>query len=209
MSPPRPVDPVTHATAPQDDVAASSPTMSGLHVVPIEGRTRGLILSPFDGRYGPMDPVLVRQLVRELLDMVDLDGMSAVLGIPEGGNAPAFAFAEEAGLKVVYATRLRPNLPAVLEFTEHEQDAWAHQFYVAGLVAGDGVIIVEDEVTSGRTVIQAARAMRRAGMRCEQVATLLAVDDPAMRERVSAAGLRLATARWLHPEILARMTPST
>src|ERR1019366_10692710 len=58
----------------------------------------------------------------------------------------------------------------------------------------DHVIVVEDEVTSGRTIINTVRALRAAGIRCDQVATIYAADDPEMRARVAAEGIRLHAA---------------
>lgn len=56
------------------------------------------------------------------------------------------------------------------------------------------MIVVEDEVTSGRTIINTVRALRAAGIRCDQVATIYAADDPAMRARVAAEGIKLHVA---------------
>ncbi len=43
---------------------------------------------------------------------------------------------------------------------------------------GDRVVIVEDEVTSGGTLVSVARALRTAGVQISQVGALLVVDDP-------------------------------
>ena len=39
--------------------------------------------------------------------------------------------------------------------------------HVYGLSPGDQVIVVEDEVTSGRTVVNCVRALRAAGIHCD------------------------------------------
>ena len=54
-----------------------------------------------------------------------------------------------------------------------------------GLRPSDRVVIIEDEVTTGRTVISAVRAMRRAGVQITDVGAVLVVDDPAMWKRMA------------------------
>ena len=57
-------------------------------------------------------------------------------------------------------------------------------------------------MTSGRTVINCVRALRAAGIRCDQVATIYAADDHAMRARFIAEPDRMRRA-GLDSEILA------
>ena len=66
---------------------------------------------------------------------------------------------------------------------------------------GDHVIVVEDEVSSGTTIVNCVRALRAAGIRCDQVATIYAADDPAMRARVAAEGIRLHAALLCQADI--------
>lgn len=175
-----------------------------LGVLPIAGRRRRQIVNPFDGRYGAMDPTAVRLRVKHLAELAQLDGVGFVLGIPEGGNAPAFAFAEATGLPLVLAASQRPESPAI-RFAEPHVQAFERDKWIMGLAPGDSVIVVEDEVTTGRTIVDCVVALRSAGVRCDQVATLLAVDDAEMRRRLEEAAIRLYVAHWLDREILERI----
>jgi adenine phosphoribosyltransferase len=165
-----------------------------LPVQPIVGRARGQLASPVDGRYGPMDPDDLRPAIARLARELDLEGVKFALGIPEGGYIPAYAFAVETGLRVVLASIWQPNVPGVVSFTEDHNPSPARGKHFHGLSPGDHVIVVEDEVTSGRTIVNCVRALRAAGVRCDQVATIYAADDPAMRARVAAEGIRLHAA---------------
>jgi adenine/guanine phosphoribosyltransferase-like PRPP-binding protein len=141
-----------------------------------------------------MDADDLRPAIAWLAREVDLEGIKYVLGIPEGGYIPAYAFAVETGLRVVLASIWQPNVPGVVSFIEeHDLPPIAGKHF-HGLSAGDHVIVVEDEVTSGRTIVNCVRALRAAGIRCDQVATIYASDDPAMRARVAAEGIRLHAA---------------
>jgi len=169
----------------------SPPQLPVLSIVPVAGRARGQLAGRLDGRYGPLDPGELRRAMAWLARQVDLEGVGHVLGIPEGGFVPAHAFALETGLRVVLASIWQPDVPGVVSFVEeHEPPAIAGK-HILGLAAGDHVIVVEDEVTTGATVVSCVRALRAAGIRCEQVAALYAADDPAMHARLAAEGIRL------------------
>jgi adenine/guanine phosphoribosyltransferase-like PRPP-binding protein len=171
----------------------------------IVGRARKQLASPVDGRYGAMDPEDLRPAIASLVEKVDLEGVKYALGIPEGGYIPAYAFAAEVGLRVVLASTFQPDVAEVVSFTEEHDKPPISEKYFDGLVAGDHVIVVEDEVTSGRTVINCVRALRAAGIRCDQVATIYAADDPEMRARVAAEGIRLHVAWLCHGDTQAQL----
>ncbi len=172
----------------------TSPAPVTLPVLEIVGRARAQLATPIDGRYGSMDPDDLRPAIAWLAREVDLEGVKYALGIPEGGYIPAYAFAVETGLRVVLASVFQPNVPGVVSFIEEHDLPPINGKHIHGLSAGDHVIVVEDEVTSGRTIINTVRALRAAGIRCDQVATIYAADDPEMRARVAAEGIRLHAA---------------
>jgi len=165
-----------------------------LPVCPIVGRARGQLASPVDGRYGPMHPDELREAIARLVREVELDGVKYVLGVPEGGYLPAYAFAAEAGLRLILASIWQPDVPGVVSFIEEHNTPFARGKHFHGLSPGDHVIVVEDEVSSGQTIINCVRALRAAGIRCDQVATIYAADNPDMRARVAAEGIRFHAA---------------
>jgi adenine/guanine phosphoribosyltransferase-like PRPP-binding protein len=169
-------------------------TVVTLPVLEIIGRARAQLAPLIDGRYGAMDPAELRPAIARLAQEVDLDGIKYVLGIPEGGYVPAYAFAVETGLRVVLASVFQLNVPGVVSFIEEHDKPPISGKHVYGLSAGDRVIVVEDEVTTGRTAVNCVRALRGAGIHCDQVATIYAADDPEMRARLAAEGIRLHAA---------------
>jgi adenine/guanine phosphoribosyltransferase-like PRPP-binding protein len=174
-------------------------------VAHIVGRARGQIANPLDGRYGAFYPRLLQALIRRLVAMVDLDEIDAVLGIPEGGLVPAYAFAAEAGLPLVLATSSEPEMPGIITFKEDHVEAFEGTKRVYGLSAGQVVLIVEDEITTGNTIVNCVRALRNAGVHIDQVASVLAVDDPEALARLEAEGLTVHVAEWLPPDLTHRL----
>lgn len=174
----------------------------GLYVVPVKDRPRGLLGHHLDGRFGPMDPQELQALVDRLVSEVDLTGVNHVLGIPEGGTVVAFAFARTCGLPLVLSSRMNADLPHPIYFEEpHSVTADRHN-YVYGLRPGDCVVIVDDEITTGRTLVNAVRALRAAGVAIDQLVVLVASEDPATLRRLEAEGLRVHAASRMS----ARMT---
>lgn len=144
---------------------------------------------PLNGRFRPLDHGVLERLVEAVATAVDVRRVDYVVGFPEGGSVPAYAFARRIGRPLVVSSTLAVRLPVVsFTVTDSVQPPTKH---IYGLAAGDRVVILEDEITTGRTVIAAARALRAAGVEIEAVVALLAVDHPALRQRMDAEGLPL------------------
>jgi adenine phosphoribosyltransferase len=161
--------------------------------VQVTGRSRAQLASALDGRYGALDPAALSNAVEWLSSEIDWTGVTHVLGIPEGGLVPAFALAQAAAKLAVFATNMQPQLAGVLNFDVARKPLSTPSKHVYGLSAGDRVVIMEDEITSGLTVIKCVRALRAGGVACSRVAALYAADDPGMHEHLAAEGLVLHT----------------
>jgi adenine phosphoribosyltransferase len=134
-----------------------------------------------DGRSGAMNPGELAAAARKLADIMDVEAVDYVLGFPEGGSVPAFAFAQAVGRPLVLSTRLDFTVPGVPEIVFRAAlSSIGKTHHIHGLKPGHRVVIVEDEVTSGGTLVSAVRALRAAGVQVSQAGALLAVDDPAM-----------------------------
>ena len=113
---------------------------------------------------------------------------------------PAYAFAATTGLRVALGTVWQPDLPGVISFAEKHDPPPLTFKHVYGLAPGDRVVVVEDEVTSGHTIVNCVRALRAASVRCDTVVSVYIADDPAMRARLAAEGIRLIAARTFAPD---------
>jgi adenine phosphoribosyltransferase len=178
---------------PSGEIEGPAPDIE-LFVVPIKDRARGLLGHELDGRFRPMNPRLLHEVVQRLVAEVDLSDIDHVLGIPEGGTIVALEFARIAGLPLVLSSRMRADIPDTIYFEEpHSVTADRHNF-VYGLRRGDRVVIVDDEINSGRTLVNAALALRAAGVEVDRIVVLLASADAETLARIRDAGLRLISA---------------
>jgi adenine/guanine phosphoribosyltransferase-like PRPP-binding protein len=196
----------TPFSKPEESISESPLELPVPTPVPIVGRARGQLANPLDGRYGPLDLSALRAAVARLIARADLAGVKYVVGIPEGGMVPAYAFAVAAGLPVVLATIWQPDLPGVISFSEDHDPPPQTLKYIYGLARGDHVIVVEDEVTSGNTVINCVRALRAAHIRCDQVAAIYVSDDPNLRRRLAAEAIELHAACLYAKDIADHLT---
>jgi orotate phosphoribosyltransferase len=151
-----------------------------------------------------MSPRELAALVGELATTMDTSDVDYVLGFPEGGTVPAFAFAQLVDRPLILSTRLALPLAGAVSFEEpHSGLGTTHHLH--GLRAGDRVVIVEDEVTTGRTVLNAVGALRCAGVRVGHVGALLVVDHPAVWRAMRASGITLHARVRLPGEYAARL----
>ncbi len=158
---------------------------------PIVARSRSQLGTPLDGRYGAMVPAQLRSAVHALIPRVSLEGVDYIVGIPEGGLIPAYEFALSCQKKLILASHSQPAVSGAVQFFEPHSFPDRSAKYIHGLREGDRVIIVEDEVTTGRTIINCVRALRDAGIFCDDVVSIYCADDALMRSCMVAENIRL------------------
>lgn len=159
---------------------------------PIVARSRSQLGTPLDGRYGAMDPLQLQAAIASLSKLVDLNDIDYVIGIPEGGIAPAYEFASSCGLKLILASHSEPAKMDAIKFIEPHSYPDRSAKYIYGLKKGDKVIVVEDEVTTGKTIINCVNSLRNAGVICEDVVTIYCADDASIFEKVTSENIRLS-----------------
>jgi adenine phosphoribosyltransferase len=172
-------------------------------LVPGAGGRKRHLLHPFNGRFHPVDHAALEALVQAIAPRIDLARVDYVLGFPEGGSIPAYAFARAVDRPVVLASRLSLDRPDTITFEQPHAGLGTTQ-YLYGLSPGDRVMIFEDELTTGHTAVNAARALRGAGVEIDQIASLFVVDHPALWNRLQSERLALTAGVRLPPEYAPR-----
>ena len=167
-----------------------------------DGRKRHL-MHPFNGRFHPVDHAALEALVLAMVPHIDVSAIDYILGFPEGGSIPAYAFGRAVGRPVILASRLPLGLPDAIAFEQPGARLGTTQ-HLYGLRAGDRVMVFEDELTNGHTAVNAARALRGAGIEIDQIAALIVIDHPALWRRISAERLTLHAGVTLPPDYAPR-----
>jgi adenine/guanine phosphoribosyltransferase-like PRPP-binding protein len=167
----------------------------------VEGRRH--LVHPLNGRFHPVDHKALDALVQALASRVDLAGVDYVLGFPEGGSIPAYAFARLVDRPLILASRLPLDLPGRITFEQPGARLGTTQ-YLHGLSPGHHVVIVEDELTSGVSAVNAVRALRAGGVVIGEIAALFVIDHPSLWRRLDAERVTLHATLTLPPEYAPR-----
>ena len=114
-------------------------------------RRKEKLVHPFDGRVLPLEPSFIKQQAGQLADQLLTDGVDYIVGFAEGGLIPGYAISEAVNIPFIGSYRVRLRLSHEIHFIEHHSERASHFIY--GLKPGDSVILIEDEITTGRTLM--------------------------------------------------------
>lgn len=137
------------------------------------------IVHALDGLCEPVDAENVARIALQLwqacCEQLDLsDGVpDFLLGLDAGGIAPALALAQTSGIPFKIAWKLHLELPGAIHFAEPHSSR--PDMYAYAIDAGARVLIVDDEITTGRTLGGLIRALRQAG--AAPVAAVCLIED--------------------------------
>ena len=120
------------------------------------------IIHPFDGRGYPLDIDLWVQESKKLGDQLKRINFDYIVGFAEAGIISALGVANI--LKKPFVGSYRVKLKEGGEITFLEPHSTRANHYLYGLKKGDKVIIVEDEITSGDTILNAIRSLNKNGI---------------------------------------------
>lgn len=158
--------------------------------IAVRGNVRGQLFHPLDPRYVRVSTAEMAEVLRDLCRRADLRGIDCVLGFPEGGTPVAYAGADVLGVPLAMSSLKPHQLPNEISFDEpHLTLTEGRTHFIYALNPGDRVVIVEDEITTGTTILNAVRALRAAGVHVDDVLVLLIADDPRMLAAIEAEGV--------------------
>jgi adenine/guanine phosphoribosyltransferase-like PRPP-binding protein len=114
-----------------------------------------------------------------------------LLGLDAGGILPTVAVALASGLPYRLAWKLDLDLPHKRRFTEH--NARRTDVFTYGDLTGARVLIVDDEITTGRTAINLVSVLREADVVVRGVACLVEESAGGARHLLELHGVPLCT----------------
>lgn len=143
-----------------------------------------LFVSKVLGKHWPVRPSMMRDVHRRLAEkMAHLPGPILVIGMAETATALGRGVAEEAALQtgrddILYlqTTRCRLSRPLAFDFDERHSHAPDHRVYLPDAAlqplfrAVRTLVLVDDEISTGRTLAELARACLRLNPGIEQIA---------------------------------------
>ncbi|WP_028649999.1 phosphoribosyltransferase [Nocardiopsis sp. CNT312] len=142
------------------------------------------VLHDLDGTRAAVPPASLNNVGRTLWERLlgslpssaDAD---AILGLDAGGIVPALALSLASGLPYKLAWKVRVPLPGAVHFVEGHANR--PNVFAYGITPGHGYVLVDDEVTTGITLVNLAQALRGQGAR--PVAAVCLAEDTRYRAR--------------------------
>ncbi len=132
------------------------------------------VISPYTGRLLPVKPIELQQRARELAAKLDIDEVHYIVGFPQQGLIPGYAIALETGLPFIAAQKARlENQDTEIVFLEPHQEKKYQRLYMYGVEPGSTVIIVDDEICTGRTFCNAICAFKEKDIKVKDIGTFI------------------------------------
>ncbi|MDT9683704.1 phosphoribosyltransferase [Streptomyces sp. TRM76323] len=116
-----------------------------------------------------------------------LDPVDFLLGLDAGGILPTVSLSGAARLPYKIAWKLHLPLDGAVRFTEPH--AMRTDVFAYGITAGQRIVLVDDEITTGRTLADLTLRLREAG--AVPLAAACLVEDTTRGARALLAGLGL------------------
>ncbi|GGP41112.1 phosphoribosyltransferase domain-containing protein [Streptomyces sindenensis] len=158
---------------------------------------RERVIHSLDGLENPVHPETLAHtgagLWRLLQEQVP-DGLGSVdflLGLDAGGILPTVALASAAQLPYKIAWKLHLPLDGAVRFSEPH--AMRTDVFAYGITPGQRIVIVDDEITTGRTLADLTRRLREAGAAPLVAACLVEDTTRGARDLLTDLGLPLVS----------------
>ncbi|EGX59789.1 phosphoribosyltransferase [Streptomyces zinciresistens K42] len=158
---------------------------------------RERVIHSLDGLENPVHPETLAHtgagLWRLLQEQVP-DGLGSVdflLGLDAGGILPTVALASAAQLPYKIAWKLHLPLDGAVRFSEPH--AMRTDVFAYGITPGQRIVVVDDEITTGRTLADLTRRLREAGAAPLVAACLVEDTTRGARDLLTDLGLPLVS----------------
>lgn len=142
------------------------------------------VLHALDGTRFAVPPAHLADAGRRLwgslqLRLPESENADAILGLDAGGIVPALAISLASGLPYKLAWKVRVPLPGAVHFVEGHANR--PNVFAYGIVSGNSYVLVDDEVTTGITLVNLAQALHRHG--AHPVAAVCLAEDTRYQAR--------------------------
>lgn len=158
---------------------------------------RERVIHSLDGLEDPAHPDTLANTGADLWRLLQeqvTDGLGSVdflLGLDAGGILPTVSLAGAAHLPYKIAWKLHLPLDGVVRFSEPH--AMRTDVFAYGITPGQRIVIVDDEITTGRTLADLTRRLRESGTVPLAVVCLVEDTTRGARDLLTSLGLPLVS----------------
>ncbi|MDX2470779.1 MAG: phosphoribosyltransferase [SAR324 cluster bacterium] len=133
------------------------------------------VAHPWDARFKGTNPQELIATAKKLVDKLNTKAADYIVGFAEGGLLAAFAVSAASNIPMVGSYRVRCKLDNEIQFTEPHSERPNH--YIYALRPGDSVILIEDEITTGITTLNAKKSLQDFGVTVVDVGAFIISDQ--------------------------------
>ncbi len=143
------------------------------------------IRTNLDGRFTSGFPDIIDKICKSINSVLPQKTKHEVIvGFAEGSLILAYVLAKIRGSHFACSTKTqRSDLKSVIEFTE-EHRSFIPSHYLYSLRKKDEVIIFEDEISTGKTVINAYRQLKKYGFSVKAIASIIEITNFEGRKKI-------------------------
>ncbi|MEV7710391.1 phosphoribosyltransferase family protein [Streptomyces sp. NPDC088270] len=158
---------------------------------------RERVIHSLDGLENPVHPDTLAHTGADLWRLLQeqvpdgLDSVDFLLGLDAGGILPTVSLAGAAHLPYKIAWKLHLPLDGAVRFSEPH--AMRTDVFAYGIAPGQRIVIVDDEITTGRTLADLTRRLREAGAVPLAAACLVEDTTRGARDLLTDLGLPLVS----------------
>ncbi|MFJ2789703.1 phosphoribosyltransferase family protein [Streptomyces sp. NPDC087290] len=158
---------------------------------------RERVIHSLDGLENPVHPDTLAHTGADLWRLLQeqvpdgLDSVDFLLGLDAGGILPTVSLAGAAHLPCKIAWKLHLPLDGAVRFSEPH--AMRTDVFAYGIAPGQRIVIVDDEITTGRTLADLTRRLREAGAVPLAAACLVEDTTRGARDLLTDLGLPLVS----------------
>ncbi|MEM4702904.1 MAG: phosphoribosyltransferase [Candidatus Pacearchaeota archaeon] len=153
------------------------------------GERQFMIAHPFDGLDEPLYPEKLTAMMVELIGRVEYKKADCIIGLDATGIIPATAASLLTGLPLRVAYKANLDIKNKIIFKE---PGTPHpDVYIYNLPKGTKVIIVDDEIRSGRTMCNCIKAIKQCGSQVMDVIVPVESTKFGARKKIKKLGYDL------------------
>ncbi len=122
------------------------------------GERKSMIVQTLDGLLETLNPTYLDQIMKQLFYQIKYEPNDIILAVDASGYIPATAASMVTGLNLVASKKVELDIPNKVCF--YEPGAPNPNIFVYSIPDNSRVIIVDDEIMTGRTIINASKALK-------------------------------------------------
>ena len=147
------------------------------------------IIHSLDGIVDPLDTQKVLKVIRYLSKKINWKNVDYIVGFDSGGIIPSLFLSYVSKKPLLIAYKLKLGLPNRIKFLE--PNAARKDIYIYGLKRRNRVVLVDDEIYSGDSMVEAIKELQKRGIIIKDIVCLIEAVKFGARNKIREFGFDL------------------